>query len=334
MITIAPQRLLLISRDATGFPWLHEALQADFVLQTLHQDASALRAVHEAQPALVLLDMRSATEEDLSLCHALTHPHATSAIRVPVLLLVRQDDEDSVARGLSAGAADLLTPSTPATLIRARVQNQLAQAQAKAVQESRWQVIQLVGRMAEYRDDETGQHVVRVSHHAKRLALQVGYHEAAAQLLFEAAPMHDIGKIGISDSILLKPGPFEPDEWAIMKRHCVIGAKLIGEYDSPLLVLAASLARSHHERFDGSGYPDGLKGEAIPHAVRILSLVDVFDALLSTRPYKQPWPLSEVLVLLKDQRGRHFDPALVDALLADLPAHLAIQKEFSSGRLH
>lgn len=213
--------------------------------------------------------------------------------------------------------------------VKARIHSHLSLVQADEVKESRLQIIRSLGMAAEYRDNETGMHVVRISHHARRLALQVGYNEEAAEELFYAAPMHDVGKIGIPDAILLKPGSLDADEWAIMKTHTQIGAQIIGEHKSPLLKLAATLSLSHHEKFNGTGYPKGLKGTEIPHQARILSLVDVFDALLSTRPYKQPWPLDKVLALINKERGEHFDPDLVDAFLKDIPAHLEIQAQWS-----
>jgi response regulator RpfG family c-di-GMP phosphodiesterase len=167
----------------------------------------------------------------------------------------------------------------------------------------------------ESRDADTGTHVDRMSALCHRLALAVGMPPAEAELLRHAAVLHDVGKVGIPDRILRKPGRFDADERAVMETHTRIGADILAGSSSALIQLAAVIARSHHERWDGSGYPDGLRGEEIPLAARICTVCDVFDALLSVRPYKPAWPLADALAELTAQRGRQFDPALVDAFV-------------------
>lgn len=260
-------------------------------------------------------------------CQQLKAQEATKY--TPIIFITALAESSDEEKGLAMGAVDYITKPFSPSIVKARVRTHLSLVQADEVKETRLQIIRSLGMAAEYRDNETGMHVVRISHHARRLALQVGYNEEAAEELFHAAPMHDVGKIGIPDAILLKPGSFEPDEWAIMKKHTQIGAQIIGNHRSSLLKLAATLSLCHHEKFNGTGYPKGLKGKEIPHQARILSLVDVFDALLSTRPYKQPWPLSDTLALIKKERGEHFDPELVDAFLSDMAAHLDIQEQWS-----
>ncbi|WP_334154829.1 HD-GYP domain-containing protein [Tepidimonas sp.] len=168
-----------------------------------------------------------------------------------------------------------------------------------------------------------------MSHMAAHLARTVDWDAAAVELMLHAAPMHDIGKIGIPDAILRKPGRFEPHEWEIMKTHAAIGAQLLDGDDSDLLRMARDIAWTHHEKWDGSGYPRGLVGEAIPKAGRIVALADVFDALTSVRPYKRAWPVKEAVALLREQRGRHFEPRLVDAFLDELPAMLEIRARWA-----
>jgi len=194
--------------------------------------------------------------------------------------------------------------------------------------ETRLAVVQRLGRAAEYKDNETGLHVIRMSHFSRLIALEAGLGEAWSDTLLNAAPMHDIGKIGIPDAVLQKPGKLDPDEWAVMQRHAEIGAEIIGEDDSDLLNMAREVAQNHHEKWDGSGYPQGLKGAAIPISARIVALADVFDALTSERPYKKAWPVEQATDLIREQSGKHFDPELVEAFFRCLPAILEVRQRW------
>jgi CHASE2 domain-containing sensor protein len=181
------------------------------------------------------------------------------------------------------------------------------------------EVIRRLGRAAEWRDEETGHHVERISRLSELLALEAGMSRTDAERLGHAAVLHDVGKIGIPDRILLKPGKLDPEEWKLMKSHTAIGSAILADSPSPLVQLAEEIVRTHHERWDGSGYPNGLSGTEIPLAGRICSIVDVFDALRSRRPYKERWSLEVALEEIRRQRGRQFDPQLVDAFLALVP---------------
>jgi putative two-component system response regulator len=172
-------------------------------------------------------------------------------------------------------------------------------------------VVRRLGRAAEYRDNETGYHIIRMSQMSALLARKLGWSEADTELMLNASPMHDIGKIGIPDHILLKPGKFEPAEWEIMKTHAAIGGELLDGDDSALLRLAREIALSHHEKWDGSGYPNGLADEAIPQSGRIVAVADVFDALTSVRPYKKAWSVEDAVNFIRDNSGSHFDPDVV-----------------------
>ncbi|MDO9107091.1 MAG: HD domain-containing protein [Methylovulum sp.] len=188
-----------------------------------------------------------------------------------------------------------------------------------------------LSRAADYRDPETGAHLQRMSHYAKLIAKNLGLPEADQELLLEASPLHDIGKLGISDDILLKPGRLSPEEFDIMKQHAVISYEILRGSTSPLMRAAAELALTHHEKYDGSGYPAGLAGEAIPLFGRITAVADVFDALTSVRPYKPAWPLQKAVDFLQEQSGKHFDPLCVEAFLQDWTAVLDIHESYLEG---
>jgi putative two-component system response regulator len=185
----------------------------------------------------------------------------------------------------------------------------------------------------EHSDNDTGDHIQRIGHFAARLATALDMPKEWAELLLLAAPMHDIGKVGTPDDILQKTGDLTPEEWEVMKAHTIAGYDILRDSSSELLRMGAEIALSHHERFDGSGYPFGLADEQIPLSARITALCDVFDTLLSTRPHKQPWPLAKVLDYIYEQEGGHFDPRVVAAFRTSLPDLLAIRSAFGSEHL-
>lgn len=196
------------------------------------------------------------------------------------------------------------------------------------------EAIHRLSRAAEFRDADTGFHLSRMAEYSRLIAVQLGLPEAECDLVRDAAPMHDIGKVGIADAVLLKPGPLNDEERAIMQRHPQIGADILAGSESPLLQAGAVIAISHHERYDGSGYPHGLAGEDIPLYGRIIAVADVFDALTNARPYKPAWSLERAIGYFHEQKGSHFDPACVDALLRDMDAVLAIQQRFQQRFQH
>jgi CHASE2 domain-containing sensor protein len=183
------------------------------------------------------------------------------------------------------------------------------------LEETQLEVVRRLARAAEWRDEDTGEHVERIGVLCERLALAAGFTPGDAETLRHASVLHDVGKIGIPDRVLLKPGRLDPEEWAIMQTHAAIGASMLSGSPSPLVQLGEEIARTHHEQWDGSGYPAGLRGEEIPLAGRIVAICDVFDALRSKRPYKDAWTLDDALAEIERLRGRHFDPALTDLFL-------------------
>jgi len=191
------------------------------------------------------------------------------------------------------------------------------------------EIVQRLGVAGEFRDNETGAHVTRMSQVCKILAQNHGLGDDFSELLLYASSMHDVGKIGIRDAVLLKPGKLDDSEWQEMKRHPQIGAQIIGKHSSELMTLARETALNHHEKWDGSGYPNGKRGEEIPIGARIAAISDVFDALTSERPYKQAWSIDKAIALIKEESGRHFEPALVEVFLANLDQIIAIRERYA-----
>lgn len=185
-----------------------------------------------------------------------------------------------------------------------------------------------LAKAGEYRDEETGNHVIRMAKYASEIAEELGLSEIECSDLEHAAQMHDIGKIGIPDRILLKPGKLDKDEWATMQTHASIGYEILSGSQSKYMQMGAIIALNHHERFDGAGYPNNLKGEEIPLVARIVSVADVFDALLSNRPYKKAWPLDSAIQFIKENSGTQFDPQCVEAFFKRLSKITQIQLDY------
>lgn len=214
-----------------------------------------------------------------------------------------------------------------------RLQNAMlevkVQERTKELHDAHLELVQRLGRAAEYRDNETGFHIIRMGQYSALLGRAAGMTEAECEMLLHASPMHDIGKIGIPDRILLKPGKLDPEEWEIMKTHTLIGSELLSGSSSPLMQMAAIIAETHHEKWDGSGYPHGLKGEEIPLVGRICALCDVFDALTTERPYKKAWSVADAVAEIERGSGTHFDPRLVELFKQMLPEILAVKDRYA-----
>ena len=320
-------RLLLVDDEPTNLQVLRHVLQADYRLLFATDGARALQVAREQRPDLVLLDIMMPNMDGYAVCCALKADAATASI--PVIFITALNDSQDETAGFDVGAVDYITKPVSPPVVRARVRTHLSLVRMDELRETRLQIVQRLGRAAEYKDNETGLHVIRMSHFSQLLALAAGCSPAWAEDLLNAAPMHDVGKIGIPDAVLRKPGPLDADEWATMRRHPEIGAEIIGEHPSGVLQLAREIALAHHEKWDGSGYPRGLAGEAIPLSARIVAIADVFDALTTRRPYKEPWPVQDALDHIAAQAGKHFDPALVALFAPLLPQLLEIRARWA-----
>jgi putative two-component system response regulator len=319
--------LLLVDDEATNLQVLRHILQDDYRLLFAKDGDKALELANREHPDLVLLDVMMPGMTGFEVCQRLKAEQATRGI--PVIFVTALTDVPDEAKGFEVGAVDYITKPVSPPIVKARVRTHLSLVRVEELRETRLQIVQRLGKASEYKDNETGLHVIRMSHYAQILARAAGFAEKAADDLLNAAPMHDVGKIGIPDAILQKPGRLEEDEWAVMRQHPEIGARIIGEHDSPLLTLARSIALTHHERWDGTGYPNGLRGEEIPVEGRIVAIADVFDALTSVRPYKPAWSVEDAVELLRREKGSQFDPELVELFLGCLPEILAVRERWA-----
>ncbi|KQV90821.1 two-component system response regulator [Massilia sp. Root351] len=319
--------ILAVDDEASNLQLLRHILQDHYRLLFAKDAARGLDLARQERPDLILMDVMMPGMTGYEACRMLKADPATAAI--PVIFATALCDPDDEVTGFEAGAVDYITKPLSPPIVRARVRTHLSLVRVDELKETRLQIVQRLGLAAEYKDNETGLHVIRMSHYARVLGLAAGLSEIAAEDLLHAAPMHDVGKIGIPDRILQKPGALDKDEWKIMQSHSTIGADIIGEHAHGMLALARNIALTHHEKWDGSGYPRGLAGEDIPLEGRIVAIADVFDALTSARPYKEAWPVEEAVQYLRQQRGQHFDPELVDLFLERLPAIVEIKARWA-----
>lgn len=334
-------RILIVDDEPANVLLLTKILRAEGYREVTSttDPREALRIYGRTPQDLVLLDIRMPHLDGFQVMEALSAMEPGSY--PPVLVLTAQTDMATRLRALQAGARDFVNKPIDRTEVLNRIRNMLevrllynrlrgqnevlevmVEQRTRQLADSRLEVVRRLGRAAEYRDNETGLHILRMSKIAAGLARQAGLSAADCDLILNAAPMHDIGKIGIPDSILRKPGKLDSLEWETMKAHTTIGAEILAGHDSDLMRMARDIALYHHERWDGSGYPHGLAGEAIPLSARITAIADVFDALTSERPYKRAWPLNEAMAEIERAAGTHFDPALA-ACFAAIPSEVA-----------
>jgi putative two-component system response regulator len=319
--------ILVADDEATNLQLLRQILQDHYCLLYAKDGARALELAHQEHPDLILLDVMMPGMSGYEACRQLKSLPDTEAI--PVIFVTALADTVDELAGFEAGAVDYIMKPVSPPVVRARVRTHLALTRMEELRETRLQIVQRLGLAAEYKDNETGLHVIRMSHYARLLGLAAGMSEQQADELLHAAPLHDVGKIGIPDRILRKSGKLDEEEWKIMRSHVAIGAKIIGEHAGGVLAMAHRIALSHHEKWDGSGYPSGLAGEAIPFEGRIVAVADVFDALTSVRPYKAAWSIEQALDYLRENRGKHFDPALVDLFVTLIPEVIAVMQRWA-----
>lgn len=299
----------------------------------------------DGNPDLVIVDYMMPAPDGIEFIQRLRA--VPTKAEVPILMVTADHEKEVRYRALETGANDFLTKPIDRIEFTSRVKNMLAirrshlaltdraawlaeeVANATAeIREREREAVFRLARAAEFRDPETGAHIQRMAHYSRLIAAGIGLGAAQQELILEAAPMHDVGKLGTPDAILLKPGKLSPEEFAVMKQHATIGWEILRDSSAPTLRTAAEIAYTHHEKFDGSGYPRGLKGEDIPLFGRIVAVADVFDALTSARPYKPAWEFDRAWEFIRANSGLHFDPRCAEAFLARREEVVAIRAQF------
>ncbi|MEH6567634.1 MAG: HD domain-containing phosphohydrolase [Halioglobus sp.] len=332
--------VLVVDDTPENIDLLVAILKDDYKVKAARNGEQGLKIARlPIAPDLILLDIMMPGIDGFEVCKKLKEDPTTCDI--PVIFVTAKISTEDEIHGFGLGAVDYITKPISPPVVQARVKTHIAlhdqnrelgrqvREQTRTINDTRLKIIQRLGRAAEYKDDNTGMHVIRMSHYSRVLGLAAGMSESMADMLLDASPMHDIGKIGIPDRILQKTEALNDEEWAIMHTHTQMGTTIIGDDDSELLKMASQVAASHHECWDGSGYPMGLSGEAIPLVGRIVAIADVFDALTSKRPYKEAWTVEDSIAHIQNQSGKQFDPKLVPLFIENLEKILQLMDQFT-----
>lgn len=346
--SIRDAKILIVDDNSANVALLEAILEEEDYEQlfstTDPRDVVSLYRQHRFD--LILLDIRMPWMSGFEVLSALDAEVGDDYL--PVIVLTAQTDAETRQQALEAGAKDFITKPFEDWEVLLRIQNmletrlyytrQVARAdlleqevckRTEEIRQTQLEIVRRLGVAGEFRDNETGAHVERMSNICCLLAEKYGLGREYAERLLYASTMHDVGKIGISDAVLLKPDKLDELEWQMMKRHPQIGAQIIGKHDSVLMTLAHETALCHHEKWDGTGYPRGLSGEEIPVGARIAAISDVFDALTSERPYKTAWSVDKAVEVIKVESGRHFEPRLVEIFIENLAEIVTIKERYA-----
>lgn len=339
-------RIMLVDDEESNIIYLQKLLgrKGYFNVIGVTDAEQALDSFVGMKPDLVVLDLCMPGKNGFEVLEEMRISEPNG--HIPIMVLSSLEDEGSRIRALEGGANDYVIKPFGFHEMTSRVHNLLhvrflyealqaeklsleakVAARTRDLHESQLEIIDRLSFAAEFRDEGTASHIVRVGRMVRVLAEKIGLQAAEADILMKTARMHDIGKIGVPDCILLKKGPVSSEEWVVLKDHTTIGYKMLCDGKSKLIRTAAEIAYTHHERFDGAGYPRGLMGLEIPLSGRITALCDVFDALTSSRPYKEAWPSSEAAAYIAEQAGGHFDPELARHFLEIMPLMVRIKRE-------
>lgn len=319
---------------------LKAILSRDYLVRAATNGETALKIAEKFQPSLILLDVMMPMMDGHEVCRRLKANPATCDI--PIIFVTALSETSDEELGFSLGAVDYISKPVVPAIVEARVRTHitlgdqqkacrlLVEQRTNELEQSQRAAIFMLGAAGHYNDTDTGVHIWRMAAYSAALARAANWPVDKVYLLELAAPMHDTGKIGIPDEILKAPRRLSPEEMEIMKGHALIGYQILSNNDAPLFQLAAEVAYYHHEKWDGNGYPNGLKGEDIPQSARIVAIADVFDALTMERPYKRPWSIEDAFEELRKNAGSHFDPELVDLFLSIENEILTIKQTWDS----
>ncbi len=336
-------RILLVDDTPANLAVLKETLTPEgYKLAFANTGEKALEITAQIDPDLILLDVMMPGIDGYETCTRLKQDEKTKDI--PIIFITAKKETEDVVNGFKVGGIDYIPKPFQQEEVCSRVRthlelNELKKSleqkvieRTKQLNDSRLEIVGRLGKAAEYKDNETGMHVVRMSHFSELIARELGMDDHYCEVLLNASPMHDIGKIGIPDRVLLKPGKLDHDEWEIMKSHTTMGAEILSGGESEVMKMSEVIALTHQEKWNGSGYPQGLKGEDIPLEARIVAIADVFDALTSIRPYKKAWTVEDAAKLIEQESGNHFDPKLVPLFLKVLPEIVKVKDKFSDSQ--
>ena len=333
-------RILIVDDEPNNLQLLRQILKGKYSISLATNGPQAVSLAQKFEPDLILLDVMMPQMDGYETCSLLKADPDTACI--PVIFVSAKSEVSDEKAGFDVGAVDYITKPVSAPIVHARVSAHLAlydqqrsfeiqlEQRTSELAASQNAAIHMLGEAGHYNDEDTGVHIWRMAEYAAAIARACGWHVVKARQLQFAAPMHDTGKIGIPDSILKKPAKLDADEWTIMKTHAQIGHDILSKSQTPLFKMAAEVALHHHEKWDGSGYPQGLKREAIPACARIVAVADVFDALTMARPYKRAWSVDDAVNEIKRGRGAHFDPKVVDAFLSILDELVDIKEKWAA----
>lgn len=344
---ILQSRILIVDDMESNISTLRIVLRAQGYtnIRSTTDPFAAAGMYAEFRPDIVLLDLDMPPTDGFAVMQQIREIEQSTII--PVVIVTANNDTPTRHRALKEGARDFLTKPFNAVEISVRIGNlletrlqhkqilrhneELELRVAEATEELRktqLEIIHRLGHAAEYKDNETGFHIIRMSLYCGVLARSLGMSAEECEMIESASPMHDVGKIGIPDRVLLKPGKLDAAEWAIMQKHAEIGADMLAGSNSPMIQMAELIAMTHHEKWNGNGYPRGLIGEEIPLVGRIVAVCDVFDALTSERPYKHAWTVEASIAEIVRGAGQHFDPQLVELFALNLPEILQIREKY------
>lgn len=331
--------ILIVDDMIENIDILYFILKDEYEIKVATSGKKALELVNtNSPPDLILMDVIMPRMDGFEVCRKLKSSFSTK--NIPIIFVTSKEEEIDEKKGFELGAVDYISKPVQPFILLERVKTHLSlhnqkkhlvllvKEQTEEILTTRLKIIHRLAKAGEYKDNQTGKHVIRMSKYCHLIGESIGMSKDEADLLLNVASLHDIGKIGIPDKILLKPGKLDADEWIIMKSHTQIGAEIIGEDNSDILREARICALTHHEKWDGSGYPKGLKGENIPLYGRIAALADVFDALTSDRPYKNAWSVQDALKLIRTSKNSHFDPYLTDIFIDVFSQIIEIKNQY------
>jgi len=340
-------KILIVEDDPLNASLLREILEEEGYFNIfMAQDPFQVVPLHEKNKFdLILLDIQLPGMSGIQVLENLQRASVNEFL--PVIMLTAHSEQKIRKKVLEAGARDFISKPFENWEVLLRIKNILqvkfyysqqiyrvdlmeseVNRRTEEIRKTQFEIIQRLAVAGELRDNETGAHVKRMSHVCRLLATKRGISSEFSELILYASAMHDVGKIGIPDSILLKSKKLTPAEWEIMQQHPKIGARIIGKHESPLISLAREISLFHHERWDGKGYPHGVSGDEIPIAARIAAISDVFDALTSDRPYKKAWSVDKSVEMIKSESGKHFEPVMVDLFVESLPEIIEIKNRY------